>query len=79
MQFFQAIVMSILLYGGNTQTMLDKHLGSVSTVYMFQAYMWHLEDSPYDRIAHGQDIAMAHGHVPNVEILARCHTLHVES
>ena len=65
MQFFQSIVMSVLLYGGETWTMLDKHLGPLSTFQM----------NCLRRICGIWRIA----HVPNVEILARYHTFSVES
>ena len=44
---------------------------------LFQAYLWHLEDSPCGWVA--QWDRTAYGHVSNVEILARCQTFSVES
>lgn len=65
MQFFQSIVMSVLLYGGEAWTVLDRHLGPLSTFQM----------SCLRRICGDSRIA----HVPNVEILSRCQTFSVES
>ena len=65
MQFFQSIVMSILLYGGETWTVLDKHLGTLSTFQM----------SCLRRICGVSRM----DHVSNVEILSKCQTFSVES
>ena len=64
-QFFQSIVMSVLLYGGETWTVLDRHLGPLSVFQM-------------NCLRHICGISRL-AHVPNVEILSKCKTFSVES
>ena len=65
MQFFQSIVMSVLLYGGETWTLLDRHLGPLSVFQM-------------NCLRHICGISRL-AHVPNVDILSKCQTFSVES
>lgn len=43
-QTYQLVVMSVLLYVGETWTVLDRHIGCLSAVLM--SHLWRLEDNP---------------------------------
>jgi len=65
MQFFQCIVMSVLLYSGETWAVVKQHISPLAVFQM----------NCLRRIC---DISLR-DHVPNVVILNRCNTLSVES
>ena len=65
MQFFQCIVMSVLLYSGETWAVVKQHISPLAVFQM----------NCLRRIC---GISLR-DHVPNVDILNRCHTLSVES
>ena len=65
MHFFQCIVMSVLLYSGETWPVVQKHIGPLAVSQM----------NCYRRIC---GISLR-DHVPNVDILTRCNIFSVES
>ena len=64
-QFFQCIVMSVLLYSGETWAVVKQHISLLAVFRM----------NCLQRIC---GISL-HDHVPNIVILSRCNTLFVES
>lgn len=46
MQYFRSSLMSVLLYRGETWTVLDRHLGPVWFSELSWAHLWRLNDSP---------------------------------
>ena len=65
MQFFQCIIMSVLLYSGETWAVVQKHISPLAVFEM-------------NCLRRSCGISLR-DHVPNVDILSRCNTFSVES